>query len=61
MGLMKIKFYLHSTVGGGFTQAAIWPGLFICHNKMHPRERLLVLSVSILFWDLGITFEWKKW
>jgi len=58
---MKIRAYLHTTAGSGFTQAAIWPALYITHNKMHPRERLLVLSANVLFWDLGITFEWKKW
>jgi hypothetical protein len=57
---MKIRFYLHSTVGGGFTQVALWPSLFLVHNKISPYTRLLVLSASVLFWDLGITFEWEK-
>jgi hypothetical protein len=57
---MKMKFYLYSTVGNGFTQAALWPALYITHNKMHPQERLLILSANVLFWDFGITFEWRK-
>ena len=58
---MKIKFYLHSTTHAGFTQAALWPSLFITHNKMHPTQRLLILSANVLFWDLGIMIEWEKW
>ena len=57
---MKIRAYLHTTVGNGFTQAALWPALYITHNKMHLQERLLILSANVLFWDFGITFEWRK-
>lgn len=58
---MKIKPYLHSTVGNGFTQAAIWPGIYITHNKMSRDVRLLALSANVLFWDFGFTVEWNKY
>ena len=58
---MKIKFYLYSTVEGGFIQAALWPAMYVTHNKMSPHTRLLTLSANVLFWDLGITIEWNKY
>ena len=57
---MKIRFYLHKTLGGGFTQIALWPTLFVTHNKISRNVRLVCLSASILFWDLGFTVEWSK-
>ena len=57
---MKIKFYLYTTLGGGFTQIALWPGLFVTHNKISRNVRLLCLSASIFCWDLGLTVEWSK-
>ena len=57
---MKIRFYLHNTLGGGFTQMALWPTLFVTHNKISRNVRLLCLSASVLFWDFGFTVEWSK-
>ena len=57
---MKIRFYLHKTLGGTFTQMAIWPTVFITHNKISRNVRLFCLSTSIFFWDLGFTVEWSK-
>jgi hypothetical protein len=57
---MKIRFYLHKTLGGGFTQIALWPTLFVTHNKISRNVRLVCLSASVLFWDLGFTVEWSK-
>jgi len=57
---MKIRFYLHKTFGGGFTQMVLWPTLFVTHNKISRNVRLVCLSVSVLFWDLGFTVEWSK-
>ena len=58
---MKIRFYLHNTIGGGFTQMALWPVIYITHNKMHPSHRLLALSANVLFWDFGFTIGWNKY
>ncbi len=57
---MKIRFHLHATVGGRFTQMALWPTLFVTHNKISRNVRLVCLSASIFFWDLGFTVEWSK-
>jgi ABC-type arginine transport system ATPase subunit len=57
---MKIRFYLHNTLGGRFTQMALWPTLFVTHNKISRNARLLCLSASVLFWDFGFTVEWSK-
>ncbi len=57
---MKIRFYSHNTLGGGFTQMALWPTMFITHNKISRNVRLLCLSTSVLFWDLGFAIEWSK-
>jgi len=57
---MRIRFYLHNTLGGGFTQMALWPTMFITHNKISRNVRLLCLSASVLFWDFGFTVEWSK-
>ena len=57
---MKIRFYLHNTIGGGFTQMALWPTMYITHNKISRNVRLLCLSASVLFWDFGFTVEWSK-
>jgi len=57
---MKIKFYLYNTFEGDFTQIAIWPGIFVTHNKISRNVRLICLSTNIFFWDLGFTIEWSK-
>jgi hypothetical protein len=58
---MKIRFYLHNTLMGGFTQMALWPAMYVTHNKLSRNTRLLSLSVNVLFWDFGFTIEWKKY
>jgi ABC-type arginine transport system ATPase subunit len=57
---MKIRFHLHATVGGRLTQMALWPTMFVTHNKISRNVRLVCLSASIFFWDLGFTVEWSK-
>ena len=57
---MRIRFYLHSTLSGTFTQMVIWPTVFVTHNKISRNVRLVCLSASVLFWDLGFTVEWTK-
>jgi len=39
---------------------ALWPTMFITHNKISRNVRLLCLSTSVLFWDLGFAIEWSK-
>jgi hypothetical protein len=31
---MKIRFYLHSTLWSDFTQMALWPAMYVTHNKI---------------------------
>lgn len=57
---MKIRPYLLNTIEGGFTQMALWPVMYVTHNKLS-LLRSLTLSANILFWDLGITIEWNKY
>ena len=58
---MKIRPYLHSTLWSDFTQMALWPVMYVTHNKISRNVRLLALSANVLFWDLGITIEWNKY
>ena len=58
---MKIRPYLHSTIMSGFTQMALWPAIDVTHNKVSRNVRVLSLSVNVLFWDFGITYEWNKY
>jgi len=57
---MKIRFYLYNTLEGDFTQMALWPAMYVTHNKITKNIRLLCLSISVFFWDLGFTVEWSK-
>lgn len=57
---MRIRFYLHNTLEGDFTQMALLPALYVTHNKITHNVRLLCLSVNVLFWDFGFTVEWLK-
>ena len=57
---MKISFYGHKTVGRGFNQIAIWPGLCVVVSTMNPESTVIVLGINILMWDLGIIATWQK-
>ena len=57
---MKFKFYIHHTWDNNFKQLALNPGMFLVHNKISHNIRLMVLSVSFLIWDLGLTIKWEK-
>jgi hypothetical protein len=57
---MKFKFYIHHTWDNNFKQIALNPGMFLVHNKISHNIRLMVLSVSFLIWDLGLTIKWEK-
>jgi hypothetical protein len=57
---MRIRFYLHNTLEGDFTQMALLPALYVTHNKITHNVRLLCLSANVLFWDFGFTVEWLK-
>jgi hypothetical protein len=46
---------------GGFTQMALWPAMYVTHNKLSSNIRLLSLSANVLFWDFGFTIEWNKY
>ena len=58
---MKIRFYLHSTLWSDFTQMALWPAMYVTHNKVTHNARLLSLSANVLFWDFGFSIEWNKY
>lgn len=58
---MRIRPYLHSTLWGGFMQMALWPAIYVTHNKVSRNIRVLSLSASVLFWDFGFTIEWNKY
>lgn len=53
--MMKIKFYLHTVWGDHVKQLALIPTVFITSNKFE-RNRFMVLSISFLAWDFGISF-----
>jgi hypothetical protein len=57
---MKIRLYGHKTVGRGFNQITIWPGLCFVVNTMNLTETVIVLGVNILIWDIGIIVTWRK-
>ena len=57
---MKIRFYGHKTVGRGFNQIAIWPGVCFVVSTMNPESTVIVLGINILVWDLGIIATWQK-
>lgn len=52
---MKIKFYLHTAWGNHFKQLALIPTIFVTKNKFQ-RNYFIVLSISFLVWDIGISF-----
>lgn len=52
---MKIKFYLHTVWGKHFKQLALIPTMFVTKNKFQ-RNYFIVLSISFLVWDIGISF-----
>ena len=57
---MKIKIYSHKTIGPGFNQIAIWPGLCFVVSTMNPDSIIMILGIYLLVWDLGIIATWQK-
>jgi hypothetical protein len=57
---MKIRFYGHKTVGWGFNQITIWPGVCFVVSTMNPDSTMMILGANILIWDLGIIATWQK-
>ena len=40
---------------------ALWPAMYVTHNKVSRNVRVLSLSANVLFWDFGLTIEWNKY
>ena len=52
---MKIKFYSHTVWGDHIKQLALIPTVFVTSNS-YRKSKFLVVSLSFLMWDFGISF-----